>query len=191
VIEAFLMRWGYLAVGVGTLLEGEAVLLTAGAFAHRGALSLPFVIVAAFIGSVGGDQLYFQLGRRLGRPYLDRKPSWRRSEQRIEPWLHRYGNGFVFGFRFAYGLRTVTPIALGVSGYPFARFLLFNTLGGMLWAGLFATAGWAMGASLAQALGRMGHAEEIAALAVLLTIGLWCLHRAIAARVRHGVQVRA
>jgi len=182
VIEAFLVRWGYLAVGVGTVVEGEAVLLAAGAFAHRGTLSLPLVIAAAFAGSVAGDQLWFLFGRRFGRRYLDRKPAWQKRAQRLEPWLRRYGNGFVSGFRFAYGFRTVTPVVLGATGYPHARFLAFNVIGAALWAGAFGVLGWALGASIARALGRVGRAEEIAATAVVATLALFALHRVIAAR---------
>ena len=164
------------------MLEGEAVLLAAGALAHRGTLSLPLVIGAAFAGSVAGDQLWFLVGQRLGRPYLERRPKQRQRARRIELWLRRYGNGFVVMFRFAVGFRTVTPVVLGATGYPRARFVAFNVLGAGLWASVFGWAGWALGASIAQALGRAGRAEEIAAAAVLATLGLWGAHRVIAAR---------
>ena len=190
-IEAFLARWGYLAVGIGTMVEGEAVLLAGGASADRGVLSLPLVIVAAFAGSVVSDQLWFHAGRRLGRGYIDRKPSLRRRERAIEPWLRRYGDAVVFGFRFAYGFRTVTPVVLGATGYPAARFLAFNALGAALWAGVFGALGWGLGASLERALARAGRAEEIAAAAVLATLALWCVHRMIAARARRVLALGA
>jgi membrane protein DedA with SNARE-associated domain len=184
VIEAFLARWGYLAVGFGTMVEGEAVLLAGGAFAHRGVLSLPLVIFAAFVGSVVSDQLWFHAGRHFGRRFIERRPALCRRERALEPWLRRYGNGVVFGFRFAYGMRTVTPVVLGATGYPGSRFFAFNVLGAALWAGVFGLAGWGLGASLARALARAGRAEEIAAAAVLVTLGLWGVHRLIAARAK-------
>jgi membrane protein DedA with SNARE-associated domain len=150
--------------------------------AHRGALSLPLVIGAAFAGSVAGDQLWFLVGQRLGRPYIARNAKLQHHARRIESWLRRYGNGFVFMFRFAFGFRTVTPVVLGATGYPRARFVALNVLGAGLWASVFGLAGWALGASIAQALGRAGRAEEIAAAALLATLGLWGAHRMIAAR---------
>jgi membrane protein DedA with SNARE-associated domain len=97
----------------------------------------------------------------------------------------------VFGFRFAYGLRTITPVVLGATGYPSGRFLVFNLLGASLWACVFGVLGFALGASLAQLLGRAGRVEEIAAAAALVTLALWALHRVIAARARRGLVARA
>jgi membrane protein DedA with SNARE-associated domain len=145
-------------------------------------LSLPLVIGVAFAGSVAADQFWFHVGQRFGRPYIERKANLQRHARRIEAWLRRYGNAFVFIFRFLYGLRTVTPVVLGATGYPRARFVAINCLGAALWASVFGLAGWALGASIAQALGRAGRAEEIAAAAVIVTLGLWGAHHLLRAR---------
>lgn len=120
-MDPFIDRFGYLAVTLGTFFEGETVLLAGGAFAHRGLLTLPGVILAAFAGSLAGDQLWFFLGRRFGRPFVERRPRWARQMARIDGFLARFGTAFVLGFRFLYGLRSVTPLALGASGYPALR----------------------------------------------------------------------
>jgi membrane protein DedA with SNARE-associated domain len=52
---------------VGAFLEGETLLVIAGFLAHRGYLGLPFVIAAAFAGTLAGDQLYFHIGRMYER----------------------------------------------------------------------------------------------------------------------------
>src|SRR5690606_2170454 len=83
-LETFILRWGYAAVAVGTFLEGEIVLIAGGALAHRGLLSLPFVVLAAFLGSVAGDQLWFYVGKRAGRSFVTRRPRLREHAHKAE-----------------------------------------------------------------------------------------------------------
>ncbi len=179
-LEAFIARFGYAAIVAGTFLEGEAVLVAAGAFAHRGLLSLPWVMLAAFVGSVVGDQLWFQLGRRFGPGLLARRPTWQAQVDRVQALLARYGTVFVFGFRFVVGLRTITPALLGISGYPVSRFVPLNIVGGPVWAVGIGAAGYALGASLSAVLARAAHVEElllaVAAVAVLVFVA-WRLRQ--------------
>jgi membrane protein DedA with SNARE-associated domain len=169
VAESIILRFGYAAVGVGTFFEGETVVVAAGALAHRGLLSLPLVILVAFIGSVAGDQTWFHLGHRLGRPFIERRPAWKARTEKVDLWLERLGWLFVFGFRFVYGIRTVTPAYLGASGYSSRRFLVLNTLGGATWAIAFGSAGYLVGAGLGALLHRATHVEEALVAAVVVT----------------------
>ena len=52
-------NYGYAAILVGTFLEGETILVLAGLAAQLGYLTLSGVILAAFLGSLSGDQLFF------------------------------------------------------------------------------------------------------------------------------------
>ena len=62
-LEAFVTRWGYLAVFLGSLIEGESIILPAGYFASQGYLSLYKIMLIAFVGTVIADQLLFVFGR--------------------------------------------------------------------------------------------------------------------------------
>ena len=52
---------------LGTLAEGESLLVLGSYFAHRGYLELGGVMLTAFVGAVCGDQLFFHLGRACPR----------------------------------------------------------------------------------------------------------------------------
>jgi membrane protein DedA with SNARE-associated domain len=171
--EALIIRFGYLAIGLGTFFEGEAILVAAGALAHRGLLSLPLVMFWAFVGSVGGDQLWFYLGRRFGRPLLERHAGWSARANKVQHTLERYGNAFVFGFRFIYGVRTVTPVLLGVSRYPAMKFAALNLGGAVVWAVVVGGAGWGLGAALASLLKRVVRVEEVLGVACVTGVVLW------------------
>jgi membrane protein DedA with SNARE-associated domain len=176
-LSQFILRWGYLALGFGTFFEGEAVLIAGGALAHRGLLSLPLVILAAFAGSVGGDQLWFQLGRHFGPRLLERRRHWQPRVAQVKRWLERYGALFVLSFRFLYGLRMISPLLLGATHYPAVRFAILNVVGAAIWACAFGFAGWAVGAGMRSVLSRAGHVEELLGMGVAVSICLWIAYR--------------
>ena len=65
-LESLVASYGYAALFLGTLLEGETVLILAGIMAHLGLMKLPLVMLVALLGSFLGDQFYFFLGRKKG-----------------------------------------------------------------------------------------------------------------------------
>lgn len=153
--ESFLASYGYLAVIVGTFFEGETVLVLAGLAAHRGYLSLPLVILSGLVGTLAGDQIYFQLGRRRGEAFLARRPAWRGRIARAEDFLERHHRVFILGFRFLYGLRTVSPFAIGMSGVRLRTYLLLTSLGALTWSVAISLAGYGLGEGAQVVLGRV------------------------------------
>lgn len=139
--------------------------------AHLGYLKLPWVIAWAFAGTLVADQLYFFIGRYKGRSLLCRRPSWQARAHRVAALSHRYQVGFMLGFRFVYGLRTITPFIIGMLPVSPMRFLLYNTLGALLWAVTVALLGYFFGNVLEALFGKIRH-YEIAAVAVLVVATL-------------------
>jgi membrane protein DedA with SNARE-associated domain len=137
--------YGYLAVFVGTLLEGEAILMLAAYASQRGYLSLPVVVAVAFVGATLGDQLFFFAGRYFGPALLRRFDSIASRAERVNALLVRHSALLVISLRFTYGLRIAGPIILGMSTLPARRFLLFNAIGALLWAPAIAGAGYLLG----------------------------------------------
>ncbi|HMO48726.1 MAG TPA: DedA family protein [Rubrivivax sp.] len=170
-VSALVAQYGYWMVFFGALAEGESVLLAAGFAAHRGLLQLPQVIALAFAAGTLGDQLAFHLGRRHGPRLLARFPSLARQAQRLQPLLARHPHAAVLGVRFAYGLRTAGPIALGALGVPRWTFVWLNLLGAALWATGFSLLGWQFGNAM-QWLLRDLHAVQDAIMVGLLAGGL-------------------
>src|SRR4051812_47120073 len=146
--EELIARWGYLAVGLGTFIEGETVLLAAGALARKGLLALPSLLVCAIAGSVTWSQLWFHTGRRLGRFAVDRRPTWQVRASQIERLTTRHGRLFVIAYRFVAGMGAVCPALLGASGYSPRRFAWLDSLGAGAWAAAFTGIGWGLAAGL-------------------------------------------
>lgn len=135
-------HWAYLVLFVWTMLEGETCLILAGALAIDGRPQLGWCILAAFIGSMTGDQIWFYVGRWKGAAFLAKRPVWQKKAQRVFDILHRHNTWLILGFRFLYGLRNVTPFAIGISGVRPGRFLLLNAIGAATWAVTFGLFGY-------------------------------------------------
>ena len=163
--------YGYIAILIGTFLEGETIVLIAGFLAFTGHLELSLVILAAFVGSCSGDQLYFFIGRFQGRRLLQRFPAWQERTERVFYHVHRHQNLLILSFRFFYGLRNVTPFAVGMSEVKTARFVSLNIIGAAVWATTFGLLGYSFGHAFEQVLGAVKK-YELTALGLLVVLGL-------------------
>ena len=176
-LETFLQTYGYWALVIGTFLEGETILIIGGVAAHRGYLSLPLVILAAFIGTLAGDQLYFFIGRKKGKAFLDKRPSWRPGIDKAHNLLERYQALLILGFRFLYGLSTVTPFVIVMSRLKTGNFILLNITGALMWAVVFGTGGYLFGAALEILLEDIKRYELTAFLGISIAgIAVWAIH---------------
>ena len=168
-LPGLLADYGYLAVFIGCLLEGETILVLAGFAAQQGLLSLPIVFGLAFVGGTLGDQIFFFLGRRYGESLLQRLPRIAGAAKRVNRLLLRYDAWLIIGVRFMYGLRIAGPIVIGMSEVPAMRFLAFNLLGAAIWAVLVTGVGFGFGQSLQWLMAELVYFEEAG---VLLIVGV-------------------
>ncbi|MFS0825316.1 DedA family protein [Pseudomonas phoenicis] len=170
-LQQFLHDFGYFALFLGTFFEGETILVLAGFLAFRGYMDISWVVVVAFFGSYAGDQLWYFMGRRHGRAILARRPRWQAMGDKALDHIRRHPDIWVLSFRFVYGLRTVMPVAIGLSGYPPRRYLLLNGIGAAVWALALGAAAYHFGAILEGLLGNVKK-YELWVLGILLVLGL-------------------
>lgn len=176
-LESIVDTYGYVAVLLGTFLEGETILVLGGFAAHRGYLALPGVILAAFIGSLCGDQLFFFLGRRHSQAVLARRPAWKARADKANRLLERFRTPFILIFRFLYGLRTVSPFVIGMSSVPARQFIPLNAIGALVWAVFVGTGGYLFGSALEILIGDIKRYEVEALLAIaIIGILVWTVH---------------
>jgi membrane protein DedA with SNARE-associated domain len=167
--EAIIVKYGYFAIIMGTFLEGETILVIGGFLAHIGLLSLPLVILSAFIGSFSGDQLYFLIGRFKGAAFIDKRPNLMAKAEKFRRLLDKHHTPVILIFRFLYGLRTVAPFAIGLSGIAVSRFVFLNFISALIWAVAVACLGYFFGRGLETLFENM-RKYEIWLLAGVITI---------------------
>lgn len=183
-MEHFIAEFGYWAVLAGTFFEGETVPVLAGFAAHEGILRLDLVMLCAFAGSFCGDQLWFWVGRRYGKTWMSKHPKSAAAAERVGRLLDRWGDWFVLSFRFLYGLRAVSPVAIGLSSISAARFAVLNMVSAAVWAVVVGALGYAFGQAIEGMMGRLKVWEHriLAALAIALVV--YVIHRLVRARLK-------
>jgi membrane protein DedA with SNARE-associated domain len=144
---------------VGIPLPGETMLLTgaiyAGSTRH---LVVGYVIAAAALGAIAGDNVGYLIGREGGFRLLRRYGKYIRLDDRKLKVGHyvflRHGGSVVFFGRFIAVLRTLAALLAGVNRMPWWRFSLANAAGGLLWATVYGVLGWALGDAVQQIQGK-------------------------------------
>ena len=176
-LQSIIENYGYAAILIGTFLEGETILVLAGLAAHQGYLVLTWVILAAFLGSLCGDQLFFYLGRKHSQAVLSRRPAWKEKAEKVHKMMNRFQTPMILSFRFLYGLRTVAPFVIGMSPVSVTKFILLNAAGALIWAVAVGSGGYLFGHALEVFIGRIKHYEvHVFAMIALLGFVIWTVH---------------
>lgn len=167
-------EYGYLAIFVGCFLEGETVLVLGAIAAKLGYLDIGLVILSGMVGSYLGDNLFFFLGRWYGDKLLRRWPIWRRRARGVKNLLKKYDTWFIIGYRFIYGIRSISPFVFGMSGVRPRRFLALDLAACGAWAAAIGGASFALGSAVELFLYRLKGYEAVvlAGLAVAALV-LW------------------
>ncbi|MEU2771403.1 DedA family protein [Streptomyces sp. NPDC007162] len=161
---------------IGAFVPTLTLLLTAGALARTGQVSLPLVIAAAAGAVVAGDFLAHRTGRYLGdrlrAGHLARRvpdAAWGRAETLMT----RHGGRAVFLARFLPVVRTLAPHSAGATRLPYRRIAPYSIAAACMWATAEAGVGYAAATSLQRVLTLGGPAVAVVALTVLGGALLW------------------
>lgn len=183
-VNHLLATYGYWAIFIGCLLEGETILILGGMAAHQQVLKLLPVIGYASVAGMLGDQLLFWGGRYFGARLLPRLHRQQAAIDRVSELINRYPTTSIFSVRFLYGMRLVGPLVIGACKVSPIKFFFINLLGAAVWASLFATAGYWAGELLEQVLGDLKPWRLPIALGVIALVGAVVLIRRNRARQR-------
>jgi len=131
---ALLQKYQYWVVIIGALVEGETVLILAGAAAYYGLMQVHLLILIAFLGAVLHDNVLFFVGRFVGQKFFEKNPKIFHKIEKIISYILKYNTYFILGFRFVYGIRTVTPLVIGNSPVKFYRYAVLVSISSLIWA---------------------------------------------------------
>lgn len=168
------------AILLDLAVPGEVGLVLGGAAAASAGHPVVVVIAAAALGALAGDSLSYTVGRRWGRPLIER---FRWTRRRLLPVVDRaehhfaeHGGRSVFIGRWIGALRAVVPFVAGIGRLRVATFLLWNVAASISWATTVVLVGFWLGEPVADTVDRIGTVVSVAAV-VAIGLAWWWVHR--------------
>lgn len=152
-------------------------------------MNLFAAIVWTTIGSVVGAVALYYVGVVFGRDRVRaiaaRLPLVKLSDiDRTEAWFARHGVKTVFFGRMIPIFRSLISIPAGVERMPIATFLLYTTLGSLIWNTVFVMAGYLLGENWHSVESYVGTFQRIVIVVCALAVGYFVVSRVIKTRRR-------
>lgn len=144
-MEAYIAKYGYIGIFVGTFLEGETTVLLGGIFSRLGYMNILMVMFYAFAGTLAGDCTFFAIGRCFGKTIIERCEFIRSKVPLANKIINHYGNFIIFIIRFLVGIRAVVLILLGCTNMKAGKFFMYSVLNSICWSILVGIVGYLFG----------------------------------------------
>lgn len=129
-------------------LPGDSLLFAAGAVAARGELDVVVLCLVLLAAAIAGDNVNYFIGRKFGARLLEHGSGRilnRKNFDKTHGFVERHGAKSVLLGRFVPIVRTFCPFVAGVGAMDYRRFVLFDTMGAVLWVGVCVGAGHLFG----------------------------------------------
>ncbi len=184
--EPYVDQYGYLVLFLGVMAEnaalpvpGETILIIAAFYSSPdyGNLHLGNVIGLATAAAILGDNVSFYIGRRVGRPFLEKYGKYllitARRLEKVETFFKHHGEKTIFFQRWITGVRVIGALVAGSTKMPWPRFLWYNCLGAVTWATAISVLGYVFAVNiilLAKVLERSGITLLIMVAMILLIV---------------------
>lgn len=189
VLENLIRHYGLLAVFFAMVLESaciplpsELIMTYAGYEAFRGNMSFTAAVAIGVLGNLTGSVLAYYVGRRGGRTAVIRYGSYILLSERhlaaAERYFSRYGAPTVMLSRMLPAIRTFISLPAGMARMPFAKFVVYTTIGCIPWVYLLTLFGYKLGQNWGSISAHFTLATALLALAlVAVVIWFWRSYR--------------
>ena len=179
-MELLLLKYGYLLLFFGVIVEGEVVLIAGSFLASRGYFNVGTVALVALAANTLSAQFYYTAARVRGRGWFEGRFPEKSAYRQIINWVGTRDNWLLLISRFLFGFRIVIPAACGAFGMPAARFTVINIFAGLLWVVPTTLAGYYFGEKATVFIRGARHYSMTAGLAgALAAVGIFLAWRHI------------
>ena len=132
---------------VTPFLPGDSLLFAAGSIAALGALDPVWLFVLLSVAAIAGDTVNYWIGAWVGPRAFSGEFRFLKKEHldRTHAFFEKYGGKTIIIARFVPIVRTFAPFVAGIGAMNYAKFILYNVVGGITWVGLFVFGGYFVG----------------------------------------------
>jgi membrane-associated protein len=158
---------------IGFFLPGDSLLVTTGLLAATKpelGLNVWFLGVVLTVAAIVGDTVGYHIGRYTGPKIFAREDSllFKRAHLlKAQQFYEKHGGKTIILARFAPIVRTFAPLLAGVGQMPYARFVVYNIVGGFAWIWSMLLIGYVLGRTIP---GMARHVEKVILVVIFLSI---------------------
>ena len=145
-----LATYGYIGLFLYSLGGGFVALVGAGVLSYLGKMDLTTSITIAFLANAIGDVMLVYLARYQKSMMMDNLRKHRRKLALSHILMKKYGSSIIFIQKFVYGIKTLIPIAIGLTKYDMKKFIVLNIISAAVWALVFGLGSFYFGAILTE-----------------------------------------
>lgn len=149
-----LSTYGYIILFFYSLGGGFLALAAAGVLASMGKMEIEASIVVAIAANFIGDQMLFLMARYNKHQFMQYLKKHRRKLAYSHLLMRRFGSWIVLLQKFIYGVKTLVPIAIGLTRYNAGRFGVLNFFSAIIWGVAIGLGGYLGGKSILSLLER-------------------------------------
>jgi len=144
-MEELIREWGYVVLFLYSFGGGFLALAVAGVLSYTGDLNIVASIIVAGSANFIGDQFLFTLARNNKSYAKNMMGKYGRKVALAHLLMRRYGSPVVFIQKYIYGIKTLIPLAMGLTKYSTKKFTVFNACATVIWALVVGYASYYMG----------------------------------------------
>ncbi|MDL0089719.1 DedA family protein [Campylobacter gastrosuis] len=167
-----LSTYGYILLFFYTLGGGFLALIAAGVLSFLGEMNIIVTIAIATLSNTLGDTLLFYLGRYNKPALMPYIKNHKRKLAYSQILMKKHGDKMIFIQKYIYGVKTLVPIALGFSKYPFFKFNILNFIASFIWAFIIGTASFLAGNFAVKFWDKFGDNGWVMPIFMLILLGL-------------------
>ena len=150
----------YLTISLAMFLENiippipsEIIMPLGGFFVYQQKLNFYILVFWGLLGTIAGSIPWYYLGKLVNEQrisnFLDKRGRFigitSSDLAKSKRWFDRYGVSLVFWGRLIPGVRTLISVPAGMELMPLRKFLIWTTLGSLIWVALLTYAGFLFG----------------------------------------------
>ncbi len=133
-MEELIRDWGYIILFLYSFGGGFLALAVAGVLSYSGELNLIIVMLVAGVSNFIGDQFLFYLARQNKKYAKDMMTKYGRKVAYAHLLMRKYGTLVIFIQKYIYGIKTLIPLAIGLTKFNPMKFAFYNVFASIIWA---------------------------------------------------------
>lgn len=145
-VEELIIKYGYIIVFLGALVEGEIIILLSSFYAAKGMLNIYIIFGIVVFCSIFIDQISFYIGYKYGH-YIHEKflSRFKTISNKALKLARNYIVFYTLIFRFIPGIRTISPFIIGYVKFNRLYFAILNIIAALVWASIICAGGYILG----------------------------------------------